>query len=301
MLQGAWRWSWILVVVAGACGDEAGGGSGGDAGGVEPGIIEFDAAVLPRPRDAGIAPRVDAAGSLDGMASSDAGMGPDMRRFVPDVPLSYVGTIVDPGVEIVGFTLHEHPSYPGQFEFLAAVRNVSADLRLCAADLETMFRDGGGARLGRGFGLIESPLHRGSSGAGGLINCISPGQTGMQAVLVDLGSRTIDDVTSITWTIGALNVFDAVPSADLTVTDVMAIAAPGGRVFTGRLENRGRRTVTGPRVTLFGLNVVGRPLFASSDIESIDVAPAGSWGFETGPSFDEAYDSHAAFLLVRER
>jgi hypothetical protein len=111
-----------------------------DAGWVEPGIIEFDAAVLPRRRDSGVPPTVDASGSLDGMAAPDAALVPDMRAFVPDVPITYAGMIVDPGVEIVGFTLREHPRYPGQFEFLVSVRNVSTGLRLCAGSDDDVSR-----------------------------------------------------------------------------------------------------------------------------------------------------------------
>jgi hypothetical protein len=49
-------------------------------------------------------------------------------------------------------------------------------------------------------------------------------------------------------------------------------------------ESRGR-TVTAPEVTLFGLNTVGRPLFASNDIESVVLRPASR--VRDAPSFDQ--------------
>ena len=263
-------------------------------------LFLFDGAMIVI--DAGSA-RVDGAAPSDTRGPADAtladgGIDPalDMRRFVPDIPLTYDGPLTDPGIELLAWTIREDPVLH-DFDFLLAVRNTYGS-PLCALTVDATFFTAGGAEVGTAGTLVDGPPHRGSSGSGRFVSsCISDGETGMMAAPLYLSAgRTVDEIASGTYVIGAINLTDAVTVADLPVLGVTT--APGafrGSHFTGRVENRGRGTIRNPSVSIYGLNLVGRPLFQSRDLEILSVSLGASWAFSTSPDFEETYASYVAF------
>lgn len=251
----------------------------------------------PPPEDGGLDAGRPDAGSGD--AGVDAGPDPatDRQFFVPAIPYTYGGSIADPGVEVFAFTVRRDPTL-GNLDFLAAIRNVST-LTLCSLDLRTRFFDASGLQIGSATGLVETPPHRGSSGAGSLVDhCLGPGQIGMQSALLDLGSADESEIASATWSVYALNLTDAVPTTDVRVEGVTTTTSSGRSRFTGRVVNGTTGTVSYPSVSIFGVNAVGRPLFESSAISSTTLSPGASWTFETNPSFMETFADYSAFASV---
>lgn len=260
----------------------------------EAGVLHFDAAMLPR--DGGV-------GSPDAIVPAvDGGYDPatDTRLFVPDIPITYTGTLTHPGVELVAWTVREHPVLH-DFEFVLAVRNTYGS-PLCALTVDVEFFDAGGLRIADAGTLVEGPEHRGCSGTCGFVGCISHGDVGMySAPLYFSGAHTADEIVSATFETGAINLTDARHTSDLAVTGVTAVPGTSrGQVFTGRLENHARGVIRNPQVWIFGLNAVGRPLFGTRDIEIIDIYPGSAWSFTTAPSFDETYARYVAFADASE-
>lgn len=206
--------------------------------------------------------------------------------------------MADPGFEVIAHTVQE--GVLGT-EYLVALENTFG-LTICALDLRTQFLDSSGTLIDETRGLVETPPHRGSSGSGGLVsNCLGPGQVGMQSIRVDLGTRTIDDIASITWVIGGINLTDAASTDDIGVSGIVTEPDDfGGNRFTGQFDNDTSGTLRFPDVSIFGLNAVGRPLFESGAIQDTTVPAGGSWTFHTSPGFDDTFASTAAFAKANE-
>jgi hypothetical protein len=57
--------------------------------------------------------------------------------------------------------------------------------------------------------------------------------------------------------------------------------------------------VTSLRISLFGVNAVGRPLVEATDIDLNSLAAGSSWNFVTG-SFSEEVSEYVAYPSVRD-
>ena len=242
------------------------------------------------------------AGSTGGAAAgSSAGvMGgtgvTDSLLFVPDVPLTYDGAVIEPGVEILAFTIAEGSLGP---VWLVAFENVSTDLRLCGLRLPFLFFDAAGTQIARAGGVLNVPLSRGSSGAGGILPCLLPGEIGMAVNTYDLGNTDVDAIASITWSVDALNLYDAVSTNDIVVTGLGLVKDEFDRdTFAGTIENNTGYSVMNPDISVFGLNEVGRPLLEGHEYESTTLAAGASWNFVTRPGFDQPIASFVAFPQV---
>jgi len=262
---------------------------------IEGGVLQFDAAMIAR-LDAGALPD-DGGTEVD--AGSDGGSDPalDRRLFVPDIPFTYSGTLTDTGIELLAWTIRVDPVLRN-VEFLLAVRNTYGS-PLCALSVDAIFRDAAGTEVGDAGAIVEGPPHRGVSGTGRLAaSCMSHGDVGMMAAGLFLRSgRSAGEIASGTYTVGAINLIDAVPTDDIVVTGLTTEPGMfGGHHFVGRVENRSTSsTFRNPSVSVFGLNAVGRPLFESGDIEILDIPRGGSWSFSTTPNVDETFASLVAF------
>lgn len=259
----------------GAAGTTAGdGGSGGTAGG-------------------------SASGSGGGGSGGQGGGAPEpATAFEPDVPNTYVGTIAEPGMEVVAHGVRNPDS--SRPEWLMAVKNTGTD-HLCAIDVQYTFLDAADAELGSGFRLLEIPLERGSNGTGGLTNCLAPGKIGMLADTIALIDVDVAQIAKVTHEFGAIILVDAVPTDDIKVVGVQATPGDfGGNVFTGSIQNDSTVPVENPSIVVFGVNAAGRPLFASEAIELTTIPAGGSWSFETAPEFEETFDSFVAYPDVSD-
>ena len=235
----------------------------------------------------------------DGGTDSDAGSDPalDRRLFVPDIPVTYSGSLTDPGIELLAWTIREDPVFRTS-QFLLAIRNTYGS-PLCGALIDVTFRDAAGVEVGDADEIVEGPPHRGVSGTGRLTTgCLSDGDVGMMAAGIFLRSgRNVGEIASGTYTVSAINLTDAVPTTHLAVSGLTPVLGTLGRQhFVGRVENRSpSSTFRNPTVSVFGVNAVGRPLFESSDIASVSISPGGSWSFETSPPAEGSFATLVAF------
>jgi hypothetical protein len=256
---------------AGSGGSSAAGGAGSGTGGQAGG---------------------DGGSAGDGVAGSGGSSPSDTTLFSPDIPRQYVGTVIEPGMEIIALTIREDEY--SDAVWLAAVENTSTDA-LCAVNMDVTFLDSGGAEIASGSGILEVPLHRGSDGTGSLVRCLGPGQIGMTVGAYTLQAEDVPNVASMNYDFGALILVDAVPTNDITVTGVQIVDQGSGRYqFTGALNNDSTTPVTNPSVSIFGVNSVGRPLAEAGDIELTTVSAGSAWQFST-TSFSVPVEDYVAF------
>lgn len=287
----------FLVVLLAACGSE---GSPPEAfPRPDADVLRFDAAMLETPppdRDAAMPPPRDAgprdAGPLDAGTSGAT----DLRYFVPPIPITYAGTLADPGVSLTSWTMIDDPPVSA---FLFAVRNTYGS-PLCTINMRFTFVDRLGATVATGSDAADTSAMRGCSGTCGLVpGCLPHGETGLGYAYIDEApGRTLSEIVSGTFNVGALNLIDAVPTSELPVRGLTAVPGrfEGLRRLVGSVNNLGRATVRNPDVAIYGVNAVGRPLFRASDIELITIPPGGTWSFQATPEFEGEYASLVTFV-----
>lgn len=245
---------------------------------------------------AGMAAGSGGAAGTAGTGGSGAG---DTTLFEPDIPVSYDGPILEPGIEVVAFTIREDGGLGGP-EWLVAIKNVSTN-HLCSLTFAAVFYDASDAEIGKADGLVESPMHRGVSGTGDLLQCLGPDQIGMRQDNYSLMGVDANAIASMKWSVSAINLLDAVPSEDILVTGVHQTMDSFGRnQFEGTLENHSGGPVTFPEVSIFGVNGVGRPLVYAHEIEETTVSDEGSWNFTASPGFEETILDYVAFPDVND-
>jgi hypothetical protein len=157
--------------------------------------------------------------------------------------------------------------------------------------------DSGGDELTFVLSNIESPLHRTESGTGDFVNCIGPDQVGITGDVALSSALDIAEVASLEFALEGLLMDDAVPAADIAVSGLTVTERFGSNAFSGTLHNDSSETVEDPRVTVFSLNDVGRPLGSGMAIELISMSPGGTWAFET-TTVDDVGTDWVAFPQV---
>jgi hypothetical protein len=284
--------------MAGSGGSAAGstaatGGSGGSAGQAQSGGTAGETGG----GSAGAAAGTGGSGGLSG-GGGQAGGSSAATAFVPDVPEEYVGKIVSPGMEVVAHTAREAGINK---EWLMAVKNTGT-AHLCAIDVSFSFLDANGAKLGSATSVpLDIPVERGNGGKGGHTNCLAPGKIGMLKDTLSLLDVDVSKIAKVTHEFGAIILSDAMPTDDIKVTDVQAVAGNiSGQVFSGTLKNDAATGVKNPSVAVYGLNAVGRPLFSSEAIELVSIAAGTSWMFKTTGSFTEQFSDYAAYPHVTD-
>lgn len=274
---------------AGGAGATGGGGAGGAAG--ASGTAGTAGVII-----VGGAGGAGSGGGGAGGAGGSAGAG-DMRRFVPDIPNTYESTTPNPGLEVIAHTLRI--GLLGA-EWLVAIENTGTS-HICVLDIESIFFNASNTEIAAGTAIVEVPLERGSSGTGGLVECLGPGQIGMavdQLTLSDVTDPTV--IASVKHNFSGLILEDAAPTNDIVVTGVRVVTDTLGRnQFTGQIRNDSDVTVRNPAISIFGVNAVGRPLVEGSDIELTTIAAGASWTFTTN-SFEESVEGYVAFPRVSE-
>jgi len=106
---------------------------------------------------------------------------------------------------------------------------------------------------------------------------------------------SVDAIESGTFDVSAINLVDAVRTEELPVVTSVVPGSFGRRRVTGRVTNLGSGTVRNPDVAIFGVNLVGRPLFFASDVDILTIPRGGSWSFSATPEFEGEYASLVSF------
>jgi hypothetical protein len=130
-----------------------------------------------------------------------------------------------------------------------------------------------------GAGLLSGRLYRLDDTT--VLTCIDPGQIAMAAATNLPEDLVIEDLAYLRHRLPTFMVGGITPLAPFIVSDVEILATGTGTVYRGTLTNPLEVTATTPKVTIFPVNRVGRPLGVATSSGAGDIPPGGSWSFET--------------------
>ena len=224
-----------------------------------------------------------------GAAGLDAGLDGDDRLFVPEGLPNTNENGQDVGLVLVAFTLVPGANGPS---FYAAVQNVWPT-PLCEAGMMISFYDSGGQLVGSAASVLQSGrFSLVNDGSGAIIPCVDPGQIAMTGEMALPDTIAIAQLGSLQHLFPSFNL-DVTPVGGLTVTGVEAVASAQGTAYTGTVVNDLGSTLSAPSVTIFPVNRVGRPLGMAIASTTIDLAPGGTWTFQTDVVDDPGVDQVA--------
>jgi hypothetical protein len=185
------------------------------------------------------------------LACSEAGA-VEQRFFVPE-GLPNTELEGEGGLTLIAFTLQQRPE---RVELLATVRH-DGDEPACEPGMLVHFSDHRGALLASvGSTLYGGKLYRLDDAAGTLVRCLPPGEIGM-AALVDVPDQVVlDELAYLQHTFPAFTLSGLAP-----VEGALELAAqPTDHGYEVTLENALDFAVADPKVAIFSVNRVKRPL-----------------------------------------
>lgn len=138
-------------------------------------------------------------------------------------------------------------------------------------------------------GLLVRRFYRLTDGSDTIAACVSPGDVTMVAITdlpTDIAPADVKRVEYWCnyWALAAE------PLGDIAASNVRVVS---GSRFAGALVNGLTVPLSAPAVAVFPLNRAGRPLEVSFAEAAVDVAPGGSWEFETSAVSDAGVDQAA--------
>jgi len=199
-----------------------------------------------------------------------AGSSGDDRLFVPE-DLPHAELNGEGGLTLIALSLIDGDTGP---ELFATIRN-DGTTPSCEAGLLMDFYDKSDLLVGSTSGVLESgKLYQFTDGSGVVISCVPPGEVAM----TELGR--------LQYTFPAFTVDGIAPIAGLAVSGIQTVARGAESAYTGTLTNGLDVAVQEPKVTVFPVNRVERPLGAATSSGAADVSPGGTWAFETSTVAD---------------
>jgi hypothetical protein len=213
----------------------------------------------------------------------------DDRLFVPeDLPNTPQEGEIGVTLKVVAFTLQQGPNGPQLF---AAVKN-EGTTPSCNPGMVTEFFDKSGQSVASvGVALKTKQLYALDSST--FVGCIDPGQVGMSASTTLPSAIVIEELGSLKHNFPTFGLDGIVPVAGFTVGQIQTVAVSGGSSFKGTFTNGLEVTVKDPNVTIFPVNRVGRPLGVATSSGTTELAPGGTWSFETSTVTDAGADQVA--------
>ena len=190
-------------------------------------------------------------------------------------------------LEVIALTLREGAE---SAELYVALRN-EGDTPACSAAVAVELFDADGRSLAASInGLLTQRFYRLTDGSQAIAACVRPGEVTM-AALTDLPPEVaVDDVATIVYRCPYF-ALDVVPLEGLSIEHLWSVPRDAGTAYTGTLINGLDVVVARPSVTVFPTNRVGRPLAVAVASSDEELAPGGSWSFETGPVDVPAQDA----------
>ena len=166
-------------------------------------------------------------------------------------------------------------------EVYAALRN-DGDMPACSAGVSVQLFDKSEQSIAAGItGLLANNLYRFTDGSGTIVSCVAPGELALGAITDLPAGIVIDDVGSIVYYTPYFALDVAPVDGRLSVSDLKAVPASDGTTYTGTVVNGLDFAVSNPAVTVFPVNRVGRPLGVATGSGTADLAPCGTWSFQT--------------------
>ncbi len=220
--------------------------------------------------------------------SSDGAQAPE-AQIVPEGVVVSAHEGNNSVFSVKALTIRQGPAGP---ELYAAVNN-DGDAAGCNPSFSVTLYDKDEQTLGVGVsGLMTRRFYRVMDESGNIAGCILPGDTTMVAITSLSMDAPISAVHSVVyssqyWTLADVQAIDGI-----SLSGVAAVKRSDGVAYTGSLVNGLDTTLDHPTVAVYPLSAVGRPLGVAYGGATLEVAPGGSWNFETntvsdaGVSFD---------------
>jgi hypothetical protein len=198
-------------------------------------------------------------------------------------------------MNLLTFTFQEGAAGP---ELYLTVEN-EGENSACDANITLEFFDESEASLAAWVGpLYIAQLYQRSDDPGSVLSCLEPGEVAMAGTQELPDGIVIGDIGAVVYRFsyfaGNILPFELVPLDALVVTGVQSFETVSGRGFRGVLENGLDVPVGDPRVSIFPVNRVGRPLGMATSSETVEIPAGGRWEFETTLVRDLGVD-HAVF------
>jgi hypothetical protein len=226
----------------------------------------------------------------DAPGAGGGGPAGDGRLFVPeDLPTTEVEG-QEGGLTLVAFTLERRER---SLEAYAAVKN-EGSTPACSVGMVLECYDDASALVTSTAGSVEAGhFYVIDDGTGVVLPCIPPGQIGMAALTGFPSDLTFDHFGSLRYNFPAFTV-DVLPVEGVSVGKLRVATMGEATIYEGTFTNGLDVVVSSPTVTVFPVNRVGRPLGAATSSAVMDVAPGGTWVFET-TSVPDRGTGYAAF------
>jgi hypothetical protein len=234
-----------------------------------------------------------AGGNAVGGSAGTTEPGDDVTFFPAGLPAMELNA--EGGLTLVASTLVPGPRGP---QLYAAVHNEGAS-PACEAGMTVNFKDKDGQIIATAAGaLVSGRFYRLDGGAGVVIACVAPDQVAMTAMTAPPDRFVIEALGSLEYAFPAFLVPDIVAVEGIDVSDVRTVMTASGYAFTGTITNAFSEALSAPKVTVFPLNRVGRPLGVATSNTIPDLAAGERASFGTN-SFDRAAAHHAAFAAAK--
>lgn len=200
----------------------------------------------------------------------------DARAFVPEslsnTPLT--GQVAD-GLTLIAFTLEQGAI---RLSLYASIRN-DRTTPACEAGMTTYFIDKAGQVVTTATSVLES-AHFYRLDTGVVIRCLAPGEIAMTGLAELPPEIVLEELGSLQHAFPAFTVDNIVAVDALAVSDVALVTTGVGTLYAGTLRNELEVSVSSPRVTVFPVNRVGRPLTMATASAS-NLPASSAWSFET--------------------
>jgi hypothetical protein len=230
-------------------------------------------------------------GGDDAPGAGGGGSAGDDRAFVPEGLSNTELAGQEGGLTLVAFTLEQGAA---GLVLHAAVENEGAT-PACEVGMlidyydqtQQLVTSAGSAVLGGHFYLIDD-------GSGVVLTCIPPGKVGMTSMPALSPEVVLSDLGHLEHHFPAFTVPGVVPLDGVSVGKLTAVGTAIGSAYRGTLTNGLDQVLSSPKVTVFPVNRVGRPLAVATSLAPMEIPPGGIWPFETS-SVGELGVGYAAF------
>jgi hypothetical protein len=209
--------------------------------------------------------------------------------WLPNLPLDSV-----PGVLVLFASTLKSGS--NGLELYAAVRNDGA-APLCGAAMMLELYDHSEQLIGTASGGVHSGRLYHLPDSSTTISCVAPGQTAMAMATTFPEGLVLEELSSLGHRFPAFEIDGAEPTPSATVSDLEAYATEGGTAYRGTVANTADALIRDPSVVVFPINGVGRPLGVATSTGMVEIAPGGTWSFETSAVTERGVD-HVAFATA---
>jgi hypothetical protein len=215
----------------------------------------------------------------------------DARAFVPEGLSNTELEGQEGGLTLVAFTLEENAAGLALF---AAVKN-EGPAPACEVGMTTDFYDQTDQLVTSAGSVVSSGhFYRIDDGSGVVLGCLPPGQVGMTAVTELPSEVVLSELGYVKHAFPAFTVAALVRLSPVSVNKLTPVRTASGSAYRGVLSNGLTQILSEPKVTVFPVNRVGRPLGVATASAARDLPGGGTWMFETS-SVDDLGAGYSAF------